>query len=73
MVTIQGEKKEETKRENKTVHQIERRYGSFKRAFTLPAEIDVDKTDATYKNGVLKLTFPKVEKVKPKQIEVKVD
>jgi len=45
--------------------------GDFQRAFTLSNEIDIDKIEATVKNGVLKLTLPKSEKAKPKKIEVK--
>jgi len=47
-------------------------YGPFERTITLPTEIQADKVDATFKDGVLHLTLPKAEEVKPKSIKVKV-
>lgn len=70
VLTIKGEKKIET--EDKKCHRVERAYGSFIRSFTLPQEINAEKIEAEYKNGVLNLTIPKSEEAKPKQIEVKV-
>jgi HSP20 family protein len=70
VLTIKGEKKIET--EDKKRHRVECAYGSFVRSFTLPQEIKAEKIEAEYKNGVLNLTIPKSEEVKPKQIEVKV-
>lgn len=72
MLTIQGERKfeEETKREN--YHRIERSYGQFMRSFTLPAYVDTAKISAEFKDGVLRVSLPKVEEAKPKAIEVKV-
>lgn len=70
VLTIKGEKKTETKDEKR--HRIECAYGSFVRSFTLPQDVDVEKVEAAYKNGSLNLTIPKLEKAKPKQIEVKV-
>jgi len=72
-LTIKGEKKEE-KEEKKTDYYLsERRYGSFERYFDLPEGVDADKIEATFKNGVLKVTLPKTaEAQKPaKKIEVK--
>ncbi len=45
--------------------------GDYERAFTLSDTIDIDKAEATYVNGVLRLTLPKAEAARPKQIEVK--
>ena len=70
ILTIKGEKKIET--EDKKHHRVECTYGSFVRSFTLPQEIKAEKIEAEYKNGVLTLTIPKSEEVKPQQIEVKV-
>jgi HSP20 family protein len=72
-ITIRGEKKEETEEKKKDFTVSERRYGSFQRYFTLPDGVDTDKIEATFKNGVLKLTLPKTaEAQKPaKKIEVK--
>jgi HSP20 family protein len=72
-ITIRGEKKEETEEKKKDYSISERRYGSFERYFTLPEGVDVNKIEATFKNGVLKVTLPKTaEAQKPaKKIEVK--
>ena len=70
-LVISGEKKSETNEENKTFHRVERRYGEFRRIFSLPSDIDREKIDAGYNHGVLTVTLPKSEKVLPKQIEVK--
>jgi HSP20 family protein len=70
-VTIRGElKAEQTVKQESWLRQ-ERRYGKFQRAFTLPLEIDPNKVEATFEHGVLTLTLPKAETVKPKQIKVK--
>jgi HSP20 family protein len=73
VLTLRGERKfdNEVKREN--YHRIERAYGSFCRSFTLPANVDKGKIEATYKDGVLEVILPKVEESKPKQIEIKVN
>ena len=70
-LTIKGETKaeEETKRENYLYR--ERRYGAFYRMVTLPSGLNTDQAEATFDNGVLTLTIPKSERVKPKVIKVK--
>jgi HSP20 family protein len=69
-ITLRGERKfnKETKKEN--FHRIERAYGSFSRSFTLPGTIDQEKIRADYKDGILKISMPKREETKPKQIKV---
>ena len=71
LLTISGEKKHEKKEESEHYHTVERSYGSFRRTFRLPTEVDTDNVDATYKDGVLTVTLPKSEAVKPKKIEEK--
>jgi HSP20 family protein len=73
MLTIRGEKKIETKEEdkNKNYHVSERSYGVFYRMLQLPAGVDPSSIQATMLNGVLKLTIPKPAKTQPKKIEVK--
>lgn len=71
LLTISGEKKQEKEEENEKYHCVERSYGKFTRTMRLPAEVETDKADATYKDGVLKVTLPKSEASKPKKIEVK--
>jgi HSP20 family protein len=71
MLTIRGEKKHEKKEENEQYHHVERRYGAFSRTMRLPHEVEADKVDATYKEGVLSIRLPKSEAVEPKKIEIK--
>lgn len=72
MLTISGERKIEEKDENKNYSRSERRYGSFKRSYQLTDQVIADKISATFKDGVLTVTVPKAEEVKPKEIEIKV-
>jgi HSP20 family protein len=70
-LTISGERGfVETEREN--YQRVERIYGEFMRAFTLPAFIEANQIVAEFKDGLLAITLPKREGAKPKQIEVKV-
>ncbi len=70
-LTIKAESREEEeiKRENYLRH--ERRYGSVCRTVTLPGGLESEQADADYSDGILTLTFPKTEEVKPKTIAVK--
>lgn len=70
-LTIKGEKKAEREEKEENYHLVERSYGSFCRSMKLPAVVDADKVEATYKNGVLTVVLPKKEEVKPKAIEIK--
>ena len=72
MLTISGERKIEKKDENINYCRSERRYGSFKRSFQLTDQVIADKISASFKSGVLTVTVPKAEEVKPKEIEIKV-
>lgn len=74
-LTIKGEVKAQTKesKEEKTNFLVrERRWGMFQRTLTLPVEVQADKARAEFENGVLTLTLPKIEEIKPKQIKVSV-
>ncbi|MBU1194381.1 MAG: Hsp20/alpha crystallin family protein [Proteobacteria bacterium] len=66
---ISGTRGSETPEGYKT-HKIERGTGSFSRSFTLPADIDSSKVEATLKDGVLYLVLPKHEAAKPKKISI---
>lgn len=70
-LTVTGERRKEEKEEEKDFIRRERYYGSFYRAFTLPEKIKDEKINASFKDGVLKLSVQKAEAVKPKMIEVK--
>lgn len=72
VLSIQGEKKEEKESKEGGVLRQERSYGSFYRAFSLPAGVDASKAEASYKDGVLELKLPKKEEAKPKSIEIKI-
>ena len=71
LLTIKGEKKHENEEKEEDYYFVERRYGSFTRTLRLPSEVEHDKIDANYKDGVLKLVIAKPEKVEPKKIEIK--
>jgi len=68
---VSGEKKEEKEESGKTFHRMERRTGSFRRAFNLPVEVEDGNVDAKFADGVLTVTLPKSKKAAPKKIEVK--
>jgi len=72
VLTLQGERRQEKEEKGKRFHRVERSYGSFVRSFTLPESVDESFVKAEYKDGVLNLHLPKSEKVKPKEIDVKV-
>ena len=70
-VTLSGERKiEYPVGKGTAIHHRERQSGSFRRAFELPAEIDVEHARAIHKNGVLTLTLPKAASAKPRQIAI---
>lgn len=61
---LRGEKKQSNESKEEGYYRTERSYGFFQRSVPLPAEVDVDKAEATFKNGVLDVRLPKTE---PKQ------
>ncbi len=71
LLTIKGEKKSEREEKKESYHLVERSYGSFSRAVRLPVSVNADKIEAKYDKGVLTITCPKKEEVKPKAIEIK--
>jgi HSP20 family protein len=73
VLTIKGEKKQEKEEKDENYHRIERNYGTFTRSVRVPQEVQSDKIEATYKNGVLKITLPKSEEAKKKEIKIKVE
>lgn len=64
MLTISAEKEEEKEEKEKNYSRREYNYSSFKRTFTIPEDVNVDKIDATYTDGVLKVLLPKKEEAK---------
>ena len=71
-LTVKGERKFEKEEKEQNFHRIERRYGSFYRAFTLPTTVDAEHISAGYNAGVLKLELKKKPEAQPKQIKVNV-
>ncbi len=70
-LSIKGEFKEKTETKEKAYHLREQRYGSFERTLGLPTEVISDKAKAEFEDGILTITLPKAEEVKPKTITVK--
>jgi HSP20 family protein len=72
VLTIRGEKREDRNEEDRGYYLSERRFGSFQRALRLPEDIDPDKIEAKFKNGVLTVKMPKVPEsaAKTKRIEI---
>ena len=71
-LSIEGERKPEIE-EKATFLRRERPYGKFKRVINLSEQVDSEKVEASYKNGILLLTLPKKEELKPKQITIKAE
>ncbi len=72
-LTVKGERKFEKEEKEENFHRIERRYGSFYRAFTLPTTVGTENVAASYNAGVLKLELKKKPEAQPKQIKVNVN
>ncbi|MBN1940458.1 MAG: Hsp20/alpha crystallin family protein [Candidatus Aminicenantes bacterium] len=69
-LTLKGERKFEKETKEENFHRIERSYGSFFRAFSLPNSIDPEKILAEHENGVLKIVMPKRQELKPKTVKI---
>jgi len=70
VLTLKGERRFENETKQENYHRIERAYGAFSRSFSIPAIVDEEKIRADYKDGILKISLPKKEQVKPKQIQI---
>ncbi len=70
-LVLKGERKFEKDIKEENYHRIERSYGSFSRTFSLPQTVDHSKVGATFKDGLLEITIPKIRDARPKQIEIK--
>jgi len=71
VLTLKGETKHEEEKKEKAWHIREQRWGSFERSVVLPTDVVADKAKADFDNGVLTITLPKAEEVKPKVINIK--
>ena len=70
VLTLKGEVKHEEESKDKAWHIREQRWGSFQRSVALPTNVVADKARAEFENGVLTITLPKAEEVKPKTITI---
>jgi HSP20 family protein len=71
VLTLRGEVKQETDKKDATWHIFERRYGAFERSVSLPTDVQSDKAKADFEDGVLTISLPKAETVKPRTITIK--
>jgi HSP20 family protein len=71
VLTLKGEVKQEEEKKEKAWHIREQRYGSFERSVVLPTDVVADKAKAEFENGILTITLPKADEVKPRTITVK--
>ncbi|MEO5348417.1 MAG: Hsp20/alpha crystallin family protein [Magnetococcus sp. YQC-3] len=72
LLTISGERKFADEKRQENYHRVERSYGRFSRSFQLSNSADAKNISASYKNGVLEITIPKLEEAKPRSIQVSV-
>ena len=70
ILTIKGESKHEEEKKDKSWHIREQSWGAFERSVALPTSVTADRANADFENGILTITLPKSEKVKPKTITV---
>jgi HSP20 family protein len=70
VVTIKGERKEETEKKDGNYHRVERHFGSFMRSIEIPGGFDGEKVSAKFSDGVLEVTLPKLEEKKPRSVKV---
>ena len=71
VLTLKGESKHEDERNERAWHIREHRFGSFERSVALPTAVKTDQADAVFENGILTITLPKADEVKPRTINIK--
>jgi len=71
VLTLKGEVQQNQEMEEKAWHLREQRFGSFERSIALPTDVVADKAQADFENGILTITLPKADEVKPRSITVK--
>ncbi len=70
VLTIEGERTYLEPADGERHHRVERRYGAFRRSFTLPAAVDASRVEANYQDGVLTVKLPRREEARPRQIQI---
>ena len=73
ILILKGERKSEEEVKKENYYRMERCFGTFERAFTLPSTVDPAKISANFKDGILRIAIPKPEEKRPKQISINVD
>jgi HSP20 family protein len=71
ILTLKGDIKQENEQKDRSWHIREQRFGSFERSVVLPTDVKSDKAEAVFENGILTITLPKADEVKPKTINIK--
>jgi HSP20 family protein len=71
VLSISGQKSQESEKKDRTLHRLERRYGAFSRSITLPVSVNFDSSAAHMRDGVLEIRLPKREEAKPRTLSVK--
>ncbi len=71
-LSVKGERKFEAEEKEENYHRVERRYGSFYRAFTLPQTVNTEQVQASYDAGILRIELTKRAEARPRQIKVAV-
>ena len=72
VLTLRGERKLDSEVKRESYHRVERAYGSFTRSFTVPSVVHQETIKADYRDGVLRVTLPKKDEARPRQINVSV-
>jgi HSP20 family protein len=72
VLSLRGEKKQVAEEKTERVHRYERAYGTFERSFALPNTVDGERAEAQYDSGLLTIQLPKIERARPREIQVKV-
>ena len=70
VLTLSGERKTDERFHEAGVYRRERSFGRFKRGFAMPDTVDTDRIEARYKDGILEIRVPKVERLRPRKIEI---
>ena len=73
VLTLSGERRIEKEEKARKYHRVERAYGVYSRSFALPEDINPEKIDASYKDGVLTVSVAKSERAQPKKIAIRVN
>jgi HSP20 family protein len=73
VLTLKGERKQKEGVGRENYHLIERSYGHFRRSFVLPNNVDQQKVQAQFKDGILFIAIPKLKRIRPKKIAIEIE